>query len=361
MKVAAGPKGEIRLRITDDPPENGCKPAVDYLFRSAALHFPGRAVAAILTGMGNDGTAGLRLLKRGGCFSIAQDEASCVVFGMPKEAIAGRSGRYRGAARPIGAGHRPLGARGSGVIKLQPEEHKSLAQYIYSLCAIALDESKAYLIEGRLARLVEETGCGSYGGLVERAKSDSSRALERRIVDAITTNETLVLSRHLALRSVASQDRSGIDRPPRATGAARIRIWSAACSTGQEIYSIAILLKELLGDPDRYGVRLLGTDISDDAVARASRGLFSPVEISRGLSEAQRDKYFTPVGGGWQIRDEIRAMASFKKLNLMADFSALGRFDVIFCRNVAIYFTERRQGSRCSGEWNGRWSRRATW
>jgi len=88
MKAIAGPRGETVLRLTDDPPENGCKPAVDYLFRSVALQFPGRAVAAILTGMGNDGTAGLRLLKRGGCYSIAQDEASCVVFGMPKEAIA---------------------------------------------------------------------------------------------------------------------------------------------------------------------------------------------------------------------------------------------------------------------------------
>jgi two-component system chemotaxis response regulator CheB len=87
MKLTAGPKGEIILCITDDPAENGCRPAVDYLFRSAALHFPGRSVAAILTGMGNDGTDGLRMLKRGGCFSIAQDEASCVVFGMPKEAI----------------------------------------------------------------------------------------------------------------------------------------------------------------------------------------------------------------------------------------------------------------------------------
>jgi two-component system chemotaxis response regulator CheB len=88
MKVVAGLRGETILRITDDPPENGCKPAVDYLFRSAALQFPGRAVATILTGMGNDGTAGLRLLKRGGCRSIAQDEATCVIFGMPKEAIA---------------------------------------------------------------------------------------------------------------------------------------------------------------------------------------------------------------------------------------------------------------------------------
>ena len=75
------------IRLTDDPPENNCRPAVDYLFRSAALQFPGRAIAAILTGMGADGTQGLRLLKRGGCVSIAQDEASCVVFGMPREAI----------------------------------------------------------------------------------------------------------------------------------------------------------------------------------------------------------------------------------------------------------------------------------
>jgi two-component system chemotaxis response regulator CheB len=88
MKVLAGPKGEPILHMTDDPAENGCKPSVDYLFRSVALQFPGRAIAAILTGMGNDGTAGLRLLKRGGCRSFAQDEGSCVVFGMPKEAIA---------------------------------------------------------------------------------------------------------------------------------------------------------------------------------------------------------------------------------------------------------------------------------
>jgi chemotaxis protein methyltransferase CheR len=101
----------------------------------------------------------------------------------------------------------------------------------------------------------------------------------------------------------------------------------------------------LLGDTDRYGIHLVGTDISDDAVARASRGLFSPIEISRGLSESQRAKYFTPRVGGWQIRDEIRGMASFKKLNLMADFSALGRFDIIFCRNVAIYFSERDKAS----------------
>jgi chemotaxis protein methyltransferase CheR len=226
------------------------------------------------------------------------------------------------------------------VIKLQTGEYKPLAQYIYSLCAVTLDESKAYLIESRLASLVEDTGCGSFGGLVQRAKSEPSRTIERRIIDAITTNETLFfrdtapfdLLRHKIVPEL-------IDRRAR-SNAARIRIWSAACSTGQEIYSIAILLKELLGNPDRYGVQLLGTDISDHAVARASRGLYSPVEISRGLSDALRTKYFTPAASGWQIRDEIRGMASFRKLNLMQDFSTLGKFDVIFCRNVAIYFCD---------------------
>lgn len=87
MKLASGEKGQMVVRITDDPPENGCRPSVDYLFRSAALNFPGRSVAAVLTGMGADGTEGLRMLKRGGCYSIAQDEASCIVFGMPREAI----------------------------------------------------------------------------------------------------------------------------------------------------------------------------------------------------------------------------------------------------------------------------------
>lgn len=228
------------------------------------------------------------------------------------------------------------------MIKLLPEEHKALAAYIYAICAVSLDQSKAYLMEGRLGRLVEEAGCGTFTGLVERAKSEPSRTLERRIIDAITTNETLFfrdtapfdLLRHKIVPEM-------IDRRAK-TGAARIRIWSAACSTGQEIYSIAILLKELLGDPDRYGVRLVGTDISDQAVARASRGLYNATEIARGLSEPLRNKYFysAQTRDGWQIRDEIRAMASFKHQNLMGDLSTLGKFDVIFCRNVAIYFSE---------------------
>lgn len=223
---------------------------------------------------------------------------------------------------------------------LLPQECDVVSHYVYSLCGVALDQSKAYLMEGRLASLVEETGSRSFSQLVARAKADSSHALDRRIIDAITTGESLFfrdtapfdLLRHKVLPEWIDRQRSG----PK-----RIRIWSAACSTGQEVYSIAILLKELLGDPDRYGVRILGTDISDAAIARASRGIFNEIDISRGLTDQLREKYFHRTAAGWQIADQVRVMVSFQKLNLMQDFSALGRFEIVFCRNVAIYFVER--------------------
>jgi chemotaxis protein methyltransferase CheR len=96
-----------------------------------------------------------------------------------------------------------------------------------------------------------------------------------------------------------------------------------------------------LGNIEPYGIQLVGTDISNDAVARASRGWYRSIEISRGLSSELRDRYFRQIDGGWQIRDELRGMAMFRRCNLMDNFAALGRFDVIFCRNVATYFNDR--------------------
>jgi chemotaxis protein methyltransferase CheR len=231
-----------------------------------------------------------------------------------------------------------MGSGRAGVIQLHPEERGLVTRYLQSLCGVSLDASKDYLIEGRLGGLAGEAGCSTFSQFVARAQDDRSGALPRRIVDAITTGETLFfrdtapfdLLRHKILPEL-------IDRNKR--GANSCRIWSAACSTGQELYSIAIALKELLGEPDRHGVRLLGTDISDAAIARASRGWYGAVEMSRGLPPNLQSRYFSPHADGWQIRDEIRALVSFQKVNLLRDFSALGRFDVIFCRNVAIYFS----------------------
>jgi chemotaxis protein methyltransferase CheR len=225
------------------------------------------------------------------------------------------------------------------VITLQGDEYKAMADYIYSLCAITLDQTKGYLIESRLSHLVEELGCRSFRDLMARAKAETNGAIKRRIIDGITTNETSFfrdsapfdLLRYKLIPEL-------VDRRKASGGNAPIRIWSAACSTGQEIYSVAMVLKEVLGDPYRHGVRLVGTDISDEAVSKASKGIFTPVEISRGLSDSLRGRYFRQVAGGWQIADELRALTSFKHRNLMMDLSDLGKFDVVLCRNVAIYF-----------------------
>lgn len=230
------------------------------------------------------------------------------------------------------------------MIKLEAEEMAVLAKYIYSVSGISLDASKGYLIESRLAGLAQELGCGTYGELYFKAKADTAGKVRRRIIDAITTGETLFfrdnapfeLLRHKILPDL-------IDARTKAaagTGPIPIRVWSAACSTGQEIYSIGIALRETLGNNSRFDIRLVGTDIADKAVAAASRGIFGRVEIERGLPPATLQRWFTPVDGGWKIHDEIRGLASFRALNLMEDVSSVGRFDIVFCRNVAIYFNE---------------------
>ncbi|MCX6592443.1 MAG: protein-glutamate O-methyltransferase CheR [Acidobacteria bacterium] len=227
------------------------------------------------------------------------------------------------------------------MIRLLPEERPMITQYIYSLCAIALDQSKDYLIEGRLSPIAEQAGCRCFAELVTKARTDSTGALKRSIINEITTNETLFfrdmspfdLLRHKILPEL-------IDRRSKTTQKVPLRVWSAACSTGQEIYSVAMVIAELLGDLSRYNIRLVGTDISDQAVTKASAGVFSHLEVSRGLMDSARARYFVSHPDGWKIRDELRAMVTFRRLNLMEDFSSIGKFDVVFCRNVAIYFNE---------------------
>ena len=230
-------------------------------------------------------------------------------------------------------------------MKIDPGEFKVFAQYIHSLCGVVLDDSKAYLIETRLGGLAQENGCSTFSELYYKARSDPSKALPRKIIDAITTNETLffrdsapfeMLQYKILPDLIDARKKkilSGIPLP--------VRIWSAACSTGQELYSIAIVLREMLGDLSQYNLRLVGTDISNKAVAQASRGIYNKTEMERGLPAGKLERYFLAMDGGWKIKDEIRAMASFSTINLLENFPSLGRFDIIFCRNVAIYFSDQ--------------------
>jgi len=171
------------------------------------------------------------------------------------------------------------------MVKVLPEEFKTLSRYILTISGICLDDSKSYLLETRLGGLLKELGCSTFSELYYKATSDKTGRIRENIIDAVTTGETLFfrdaapfeLLQHKILPDLIDK------RSKSALGSSLIpiRIWSAACSTGQEIYSIAIVIKELLGDLTRYNIRLIGTDISDAAVARASYGTFNNFEIDR--------------------------------------------------------------------------------
>ncbi len=228
------------------------------------------------------------------------------------------------------------------MLKITPEEIKLVTKYIYEVSGIYLDESKKYLLETRLNGVAEEQGCASFHDLLKKAKSDVSKSIERKVIDAISTNETLFfrdtgpfqLLQHKIFPELIDA------RTPKAPQLkTNLKVWSAASSTGQELYSVAIVLQELLGDMSKYSIKLLGTDISDAAVTQASSGKFNKFEIERGLPRDKLAKYFTMSGQTWKINDQIRAMVNFRKFNLMSPFTGLGKFDVVLCRNVAIYFT----------------------
>jgi len=225
-------------------------------------------------------------------------------------------------------------------MSLTQDDLDAVCGLVNDLCGVFLDETKGYLIESRLADLVAREGCESYVALAEMARTEAATGLRTEIVDAITTNETLFFrdnSPFDALRHKVIPHL--LDASAKSSFPNRIRIWSAACSAGQETYSIAMTIRELIPNLDDYNITILGTDVSDAAIAKASRGRYAKHEVERGLSPKQLADYFVAVDDGWQVRDELRAMVSFQRLDLREPFDHLGHFDVVFCRNVAIYFT----------------------
>jgi chemotaxis protein methyltransferase CheR len=225
---------------------------------------------------------------------------------------------------------------------LTHDELTAWSRYIHEICGVFLDNSKGYLIETRLAGLLRDNGSGGWAELLYKVKSDPSNALRTKVTSAITTNETSffrdtapfeLLQHKLFPELVDRRNKAGLRPVP-------IRILSAACSTGQEAYSTAIVLKDLLGNFRGYDIRILGVDISDAAVAQASYAHFSRMELDRGMSPDKLARHFEPVGDRWKVHDELRATATFRRANLLEPIASPAPFDIIFCRNVAIYFTE---------------------
>ncbi|MEM8944605.1 MAG: protein-glutamate O-methyltransferase CheR [Planctomycetota bacterium] len=225
--------------------------------------------------------------------------------------------------------------------QLTAQDIDSVCRLVDDLCGIYWDESKAYLMEARLQSLVAQQGCESYADLVRKVRAEVVPGLKEQVVDAVTTNETLWFrdgtpfdAMRYKLVPELIDDKSSSLLPK------KFRVWSAACSTGQEVYSIAITLAETLPEFLKWDVQVLGTDISPAAIEQASRGVYNSLEIGRGTDAEQRRKYFTQQGKEWRISDEIRSMCKFQQRNLHEPFTGLGPFDIIFARNVAIYFTE---------------------
>jgi len=198
-------------------------------------------------------------------------------------------------------------------------------------------------LETRLNPILNRLELSSYSQLLQKAKSDFKKELENEIIDSISTNETYFfrdkspfkLLQHKIVPDLIDK-RSKKSLSPKTT----IRLWSAANSTGQEIYSIAMTLIEMGITPDKYNVRLYGSDISDAAIAYASYAVYNKFEVARGLDQRRLLAYFDKQQNDrYKIKDNVRMMAQFKKMNLMKPFIGLGKFDIVLCRNVMIYFT----------------------
>ena len=228
------------------------------------------------------------------------------------------------------------------MIKITPTEFDILARHISNISGIALTRGKEYLVETRLSPLLESLACTSYTEFQTRIKADFKGEINEQIIDAITTNETYFFRDKTPFELLQYKiipDLIDIRTQSKSALKPTIRLWSAASSTGQEIYSIAMALSEIGITPLKYNIRMLGTDISDAAIAQASYGWYNKFEIARGLDPRRLTRFFNPDRDGWRIKDEIRFMAQFKKMNLMKPFIGLGKFDIILCRNVMIYFT----------------------
>ena len=201
---------------------------------------------------------------------------------------------------------------------------------------VMLSEDKTYLIESRLAMLAREAGATSVSGFLSRLRQKPSYPLYQPIIEAMMTTETLFFRDELPFQALKTFILPELLQ--KRQGQHTLNIWCAACSTGQEPYSIAMLLREHFPQLSSWTVQLLASDISSSVLARANSGRYNQHEISRGLPESFLKKYFQPSGNEWQIREHIRQMVEFSQLNLTETFAPIPQMDIIFLRNVLIYF-----------------------
>jgi chemotaxis protein methyltransferase CheR len=219
---------------------------------------------------------------------------------------------------------------------MTPTEYDYLRGFLKTRSGLVLSNEKQYLIESRLMPVARKFALATISNVVAKLKAEQNGALAEAVVEAMTTNESFFFRDKLPfdhftqtmmphMLSARSRER-------------KLRIWSAAASTGQEPYTLAMCLKEMEAKVAGWRVEILGTDLSMEVLDKAKAGIYSQFEVQRGLPINLLVKYFTQIGDMWQISSEMRSMVQYKKLNLLENFASLGQFDIVFCRNVLIYF-----------------------
>lgn len=219
---------------------------------------------------------------------------------------------------------------------MTPDEFEYLSSMLYERSGLVLSKEKMYLLETRLTPLTRKHGIEDLPQLVAKLRNGGGEPLLNEVVDAMTTNETFFFRDKSPFDQFKDTVLPNLIKDRSKTKS--FRIWCAACSTGQEPYSISMLLKEEAVRLAGWRTEIVATDLSKEAMDKAKVGLYSQFEVQRGLPVQFMVKYFKQMNETWQIDSAIRAMVNFRPLNLLKDFQSLGTFDVVYCRNVLIYF-----------------------
>lgn len=216
-------------------------------------------------------------------------------------------------------------------------EYNTFRRYLEDACGIVLGENKHYLVTSRLKRVTEEFSFPTLSDMMTTLVKGNDRRLREKVIDAMTTNETMWFRDVYPFEILKNEL-----LPELAKNNAPIKIWSAASSTGQEAYSISMTTSEFQQvNPGKLtsNLEIVGTDISQTVVNKAKLGNYDELSVVRGLSPQRRDKFFSQKDDGWVINSDIAKRTRFTELNLLSSYSLLGKFDIIFCRNVLIYFS----------------------
>ena len=221
---------------------------------------------------------------------------------------------------------------------MTPDDFSFLAQMVRRRAGLVLTVQKAHLIESRLSTVLRRFGFRSADALVKDLRH-GRETLARAVTEVLTTNESSFFRDRAAFDALRDRVLPRLIEARAETK--RLRIWSAACAAGQEVYSIAMLLDDLKLQAQGWHVDLIATDLSAEMIARAEEGVYSHFEVQRGLAIRRLVAHFTQDGGSWRIHENLRRMVSFHQFNLLDSYGWLDDLDVVFCRNVLIYFDQK--------------------